>query len=304
MNPKSVRTFRQTCAFRLATTLAIAGLLLKTAGASEGEVTTVLSSRSGAYIEALAGVQETVGTALRVVDLSRGDSIPEHAKVIIAIGGRAAIHDYPRNVALVYCVAPTLILKSDPHNAPRIKVYVSPAPRLLMPRLKSLQPSLVRLGFIYINPAYERYIAEMRREEAGTGIQVDPKQVRSIEQMPDQLRAIKGQVDALWLPPDPALITPQSFELLRLFSLGNSIPLYVPMEGLAEKGATAAVGVSFRDMGRKAGVLAAQLLSGSIVESNIYYGDHVSVVINAEAAAQLGLKIPAGALNDADRVIR
>jgi ABC-type uncharacterized transport system substrate-binding protein len=73
---------------------------------------------------------------------------------------------------------------------------------------------------------------------------------------------------------------------------------------LADKGAAASVSVSYREMGRKAGALAAQALSGSSDQPGAVYGDHLLVTINAVSAAQSGLSIQNDILNKADRVIR
>ena len=91
---------------------------------------------------------------------------------------------------------------------------------------------------------------------------------------------------------------------MRQFALDNNIPLYVSIDGLADKGAAASVSVSFREMGRKAGVLAAQALAGSADQPGAAYGDQVLVTINAASAAQSGLSIPSEVLNKADRVIQ
>jgi hypothetical protein len=270
----------------------------------EGTVV-VLSSESGPYAEALAGFRESFVRPFSTSVLSKGAlEIPKATRLIVAIGGKAALHRYDiRNVLFVYCVAPGVYVDPAQHSGPGGKVYVSPAPRLLLQKLLEFQPGLRRLGALWVGESVDSYGLALKQQAAAQGVQVRADHMASIDELPDKLRALKGHIDALWLPPDPLLITPQSFSVMRQFALDNSIPLYVSIDGLADKGAAASVSVSFREMGRKAGALASQLLSGTIDPSGAAYGDHVLVTINAESARQSGLSISGDVLRKADRVI-
>ena len=223
---------------------------------------------------------------------------------IIAIGGKAALYPYEaRNTPLIYCLAPGVYVDPVEHPGPQIQVYVSPPPRMLLHKLQEVQPGLRRLGALWVGDSSVSYGPTLARVGESMGVTVLQDRLRSLEELPDHLRAMKGRVDALWIPPDPLLITPQSFNMMRQFALDNNIPLYVSIDGLADKGAAAAVSVSFREMGRKASLLAAQVLSGSAGQTFSVYGDHVTLTINAPFAAQSGLSIPADVLKRADRVI-
>jgi len=82
------------------------------------EVVAVLSSDSGPYLEALAGVRETIGQPVSVVHLAKGEKTPR-ANVVIAIGGKAAVSTYPADATLIYCVAPALWSGLTSTRAPR-----------------------------------------------------------------------------------------------------------------------------------------------------------------------------------------
>jgi ABC-type uncharacterized transport system substrate-binding protein len=268
-------------------------------------VAVVLSSESGPYEEALAGFRESFLEPFTTFVLSKGNpDFPESTRLIVAIGGKAALHPYEtRDVPLIYCVAPGVYVKPNQHPGRRIKVFATPQSRPLLEKLQELQPGLRRLGSFGIAETSFDYNAELGAEGRQMGVTLLSERLKSVDELPDRLRALKGHVDAIWIPPDPLLITPQSFSVMRQFALDNAIPLYVSIDGLAEKGASASVSVSYREMGRKAGVLAAQALSGSTEEPDVAYGDHVLVTINAGSVAQSGHSIPAEVLKKADRVI-
>src|SRR4051794_33372488 len=74
----------------------------------------IVSSKLRPYQEALEGVQEVIGQPIEVIDLSeRKFQIPDGSRVIIAIGGEAALQDYPRDIPLVYLVSPGILLDAS-----------------------------------------------------------------------------------------------------------------------------------------------------------------------------------------------
>ncbi len=77
------------------------------------------------------------------------------------------------------------------------------------------------------------------------------------------MRSLTPKPDALWLAPDPGLITPASFQTIKQFSWDNAIPFYAPTAGLAAAGAAAAVSISSPGLGHRRAELSRQALSGS-----------------------------------------
>jgi ABC-type uncharacterized transport system substrate-binding protein len=286
--------------------LAFLGGWLQLAYAQPPEVVVVLSSESGPYEEALSGFHESFGQPFTTFVLSKGDPvIPKSTRLIVTIGGKAAVHPYKAgNIPLVDCVAPGIYVNREEHPGPQFNVYVSPPPGVLLEKLRELQPNLRRLGSFWVGESFVHYGGALKQNGERMGLNVLEEHLNSLDELPDFLRSMKSRVDAIWIPPDPLLITPQSFGVMRQFALDNLIPLYVSIDGLTEKGAAAAVSVSFREMGRKAGVLAAQVLSGEADTPGSAYGDRVFLTINTSAAAQSGLSIPAEVLKKADRVIQ
>src|SRR5207249_9943195 len=114
---------------------------------------------------------------------------------------------------------------------------------------KQLQPALKRLAVVWAGESIQDYIDQKNDIADRLGVEMVSDRVRNSDDLPDHLRALKGKVDAVWLPPDAAMVTPKNFATIKEFSLANGIPFYVPSEGLVAQGAAVSVSASFTDIG-------------------------------------------------------
>ena len=270
---------------------------------AEEPVAVVLSSDAQPYAEALSGFKEKWGRDVPVQTLSDDNiRLPEQAKIIVTFGGRAAMRSYASRTTLIYGLAPALYLDREKHSGPLAMVSVATAPKFLAAKLKEIQPSLRRLGVLWVtsNPSVEDYCDGLERAAQGFAVRMD--HLSTPDELPAHLRALSGQVDALWLLPDPALITPSAFEVAKQFGRANSVPLYVPMDGLVEKGAVASIAPDFREMGRAAAQLAIAAAAGGAALGDMF-PEKSFVTLNLTAAAQAGLKIPGPVIKNANRVV-
>jgi hypothetical protein len=288
------------------TGLVLVGIWLPGSPAVAQDVVAVLSSDSSAYREALAGFEEGYGHPVLTFTLSKGDiHIPSSTKVVIAFGGKAAIHSYPADTTIVYCLTPALWVGPEQHAGLRIRIFVAPQPESLISGLKEIQPGLKQLGIFEMSsiPSKISYFDDFGRAAKAGGLQVRIEYLDRLEDLPDRLRLLKQKVNAIWLPPNPLLITPGSFAIIKEFGSSNNVPFYAPMENLVDKGATAFIGYSFREMGRKAAQVTTRVLAGDLNENVKIYPEKIRMVLNLTAAAQAGLTIPPGVVKKADRVV-
>ncbi|MDD2805843.1 MAG: hypothetical protein PHV33_09830 [Elusimicrobiales bacterium] len=250
-----------------------------------GEVAAVLSRSSGHYMEAFRAFSKAYNGTIDVYDLSKGEA-PSEAAVVVAFGGRAATYDrYPRTAALVYCMAPGV----DRQGGRRVDMV--PEASAALKAMLALQPGLKRLALLWSSQVYAGYAGLAKEAGRGAGVELVLSPVESGDKLPAVLRRLTGAADAIWLLPDPALVTEENFTMLRDFSRGGRLPLYVPTEGLARSGGTAAIYAGFGDMGRAAAEAVSGAAAGPVV-----YPDKASVYVNREEAARLGLKdVPGGA---------
>jgi ABC-type uncharacterized transport system substrate-binding protein len=268
------------------------------------DVVAVLSSNLKPYQETLAGLQQALGYPVSVLYLSdHKPSIPAGTQVVVAIGGEAALQNYPRDIPLIYCVAPGIVLPANERKAPTTKIYMTPSGSVVLNEIKALQPHLKSLGIIGLAERRDAFDVELQEAGKALGIQVWVEKMKTPNELPDHLRSLRPHIDALWIPPDPRLITRQNFSLIKEFCLANRIAFYVPTIELADQGATASVAASFDDMGRTAGLMVKALMKGQAQSAKVYPAQP-RIAINLKAAADIGLEISSGQIEKADKVAR
>jgi ABC transporter substrate binding protein len=274
---------------------------------SAQDVVAVLSSDSPAYQEALSGFEEGYGHPVPTFTLSKGDvRLPDSPKVVVAFGGKAASHPYPADTTLVYCLTPMFWIGPEQPAAHRIRVNVATPIEALVPKLKEIQPGLKRLAVLVVTRSAinDDYQQKFIRLAHANGFEARIEYLSQANDLPDRLRALAGNIDAIWMPPDPLLVTPATFAIANEFGRFNNVPLYVPGDSLVDKGATASFVSSFRENGRTAGRIAIKVMAGALGDDvKAVYPDRYELTLNLTAAAQSGLTIPPDVVKKADRVI-
>ncbi|MBI1823134.1 MAG: hypothetical protein HY200_02780 [Nitrospirae bacterium] len=266
------------------------------------EIIAVLSSDLGPYHEAFEGFQEGFGQSVRSYNLS-GDKfkIDNDTKLVVAFGGKAVLFPYPEHTNLIFCLAPGTEVSSKDRIGLSIAVRMLPAENAIVLKLKEIQPSMKKLAIFWVSNSLESRVEKMRQAALSAGVEVISEKLNKTEEIPDRLRSIYSLIDAIWLMPDPLLISSQSFKVLKEFSWSNKVPLYTPSSGLVEQGATASIATPFHEIGRIAGVAAHQLLNGGLNLSEIY-PEKMQVTINIKAVNTLGLKISENVLQKSEKV--
>ena len=268
-------------------------------------IAAVLSSDLGPYREALEGFQETVGQPIVVILAgSNTPHVVRDARIVVAFGGKAAMLGYPDDAALVYCMAPGMDLRPSQRNAPTLKIELLPHPGTVLLGLRIVQPSLKRLAVVWSSDGSGPYVREMQVMARQFGIEFMNERLKDGDDLPNVLRSFASRkVDALWLPPDPVLITPENFAMIRSFATANRIPFYAPTQGLVELGAVAAISASFRSIGRSAGRIT-RLAQGGRIPDGHFYPDSSDLSINVNAAAACGLRLSPEALRAARKTFQ
>lgn len=283
--------------------LAVAALLAAGSGARAQEAVAVLSASAGSYQAAYDGFAEGFGRSVPSFRLpGETPATGSDTRVVVAFGSDAAVRRYPDHATLVVCLAPGLP-GSDVHGGPFVLLDMKPPAEDLLGKLRVLQPRLARLGVLWNSDDTRAYLKTLKRAAPALGVQVTELHVADPADVPDVLRAQVGKLDALWLAPDPRLVTPQTFQTVKQFSWDNAIPFYAPTSGLAAAGAAAAVSVGPRELGRQAAALAKRALAGESLP-RIVYPEHAELIVNLKSAEKAGLQVDAAALGPGAQVIK
>ena len=267
------------------------------------KIVVVMSSQLGPYQEALSGVQAELGKDVAVFNLAdNAQEIPVDSRTVIAIGGKAALHPYPVGTRIVYCLAPGLELpRRSKSGATYVEVEVSPTLQSMVRRFKDIQPSLKRLGVLWISNSMHEFLEESDAIRATLGVEIVPAHIRGADDLPEALRRLQGKVDALWLAPDPPLISLEILSTIKGFSWTNHVPFYVPSDGLAANGALAAVSSSFGDMGRTAAKVAQSIIAGKSYGETIF-PDISKTTFNLGTANELHMSVDQRLVGKGDQV--
>lgn len=260
--------------------------------ASAAEPTAVLSSGSAHYRQALEGFIEAWGSTGPVVGAGR--ALPADARAFAAIGSEAAARAWPQDAVVVAVMAPSVA--DDPADGVT-RVSLLADPEVIVARMRALVPGLQVARVFWASASARGDSEELIAAGERHGLVFLSERVDPPSRLPEHLRSLTGKAGALWLMPDPALVNEKNFSVLREYAAAERIPLLAPTEGLAERGATATIAASFRDMGRAAAAsLRARLAGGAAPE--VSYSKRVSVTVNGPAARAAGLS-----LGSADKVL-
>lgn len=153
-------------------------------------------------------------------------------------------------------------------------------------------PNVKNIGLLY-DPVRTGHFAE-RAQHAATeiGIKLIANRIDRPMDVPLTVNGMKGKIDLFWMLPDLTVITPETVEFLLLFSLENEIPVLAFSEKYVELGALMSIGIDAFDIGRQAGEMAQEILSGRDVKRVQPVDARKSVIsINMKIAEKLGIVI-------------
>lgn len=278
------------------------GALLALAAAplrAADEVAVVLSAPGGAYLEAFSAFQAAYGSEVPYFDASAAKpSLPEGVTTVVTLGNRAATLDYPAGVNLINAMAPGFFSRPRPGGGRVVKISMVPEFRLLLAKLRQIQPSLARLAIFWSAPGFAPFVVPMQEAGTAAGIKVVAFKVTDPATVPSLLRKTLGETDAFWLPPDPLLISPETLLIFTEFSLGNGVPMYTTTKGMVRDGACASVGISFAESGAAAGMAAKALRAGEQIP-DIVFPPKLEITLNASSARRCGLRFSQEVLREA-----
>ena len=268
-------------------------------GAAPENTVAVLSMNSGAYLEAFSAFQAAYGGEVAYYDLSsQKPELDKATKLLLTFGGKAANYPYPGGINIIYCLAPGLLLKPSAREARSVSIALVPDLSATFSKIKAIQPGLKRLHVFWASSGYSHYEQAVKDAGARSSIQVTTFRLEGPASLPAALRRALGEADAIWLPPDPLIVTRENLLILREFSWENRFPFYGSTKSMTREGAVASFGISFAEMGKAAARAAKTLNNGGPLPETVF-PEKTETTLNAAAAAKLGLEFPRSVLDEA-----
>jgi hypothetical protein len=256
--------------------LLAAALGLLAGAVRAGEIVVVMpESPSAPYNEALQGVCDALGVCPPVLAAGEDVEIPADARVVIALGGRAARLSYPARTVLVTALSPGYEARPRRAAGPVVRVRMTLSPDAFVRRLLALKPEAKTAALLWSEPASGRFAAAVRTAGVPLGVTVTPVKVADTALVPALLRSLPP-TDALWLAPDSALVNPTTFAAAGEYARHAGTTFFAPAPALAAEGAVAGLAPDFHSSGLRAGTAARDALAGMPVAEDAFPSPELS----------------------------
>jgi putative ABC transport system substrate-binding protein len=222
--------------------------------------------------------------------------------VVVAIGLRAAIFARDRlpRTPLVFCVVPNF--ERHELTAGWITGVSNDVPPLTeLTALRAAAPDVRRVGLLYGRDRGPGPLRQARAAAAAAGLTLIEAPLADLSELPGRARDLVARVDALWMPPDPTLATPEAFRFLLELSLQARKPLLVFSEALVRAGALVAVFPDYEWVGARAADGVRRIQAGERAgDIPVVPLRQTRVILNQSTARALGRDLPPTALHGAE----
>ena len=269
------------------------------------DIAILQSSNIEAYHEAVAGLKATglIGAIYTEYDaqgdLELGKKLARkvresNASLVVAVGLKAALAAKAEIVdtPIVYM----MILDPLKHQLTTANMTGTllevPIDRQLK-IMRAFLPTLHRLGMIYDPAKTSSRVKNAVQQAATSNFQLKNLPVESDKDVPQQLRALLSDVEALWLMPDSTVLTNESVQFILESALARQRPVIGFSPQLTRLGALLSMSINYGDVGRETGLLAKRILDRELpLPLNPMPVERLKITVNLKTAKFLGITFP------------
>ena len=167
-----------------------------------------------------------------------------------------------------------------------------------------ITPSVKTLGVVY-NPGEANSVVLvelLKREAPARGITVrEVAAPRSADVLP-AAQSLVGNVDAVYVPTDNTVVT--ALEAIVKIGVQNRLPVYAGDTDSVPRGALAALGFNYADVGRQTGRIVLEVLGGKKPGEIAVQGVEITELhLNLGSAQAMGVTMPDAVVKRAKKVI-
>lgn len=170
--------------------------------------------------------------------------------------------------------------------------------------IKEISPDAKSIGFLY-NTAETNSVsilAALKEEAAKNGMEVVESVATKSAEVQGAARALVGRADVFYIPTDNTIVS--AFEAAVGVAEEAKLPLYAGDTASVERGAVAALGFNYFDVGKQTGAIVVRVLKGEAPgDIPVTVAAGTDLVINKGAAEKMGVTFPEAILSRATRVI-
>jgi putative ABC transport system substrate-binding protein len=170
--------------------------------------------------------------------------------------------------------------------------------------LKEILPSIKTVGFLYNSGEANSVstLAVFKAEAEKAGITVVESAATKTAEVQGATRALVGKVDAVYVPTDNTIIS--ALESAVGVAVESKMPLFTADTDSVSRGAIAALGFNYYDVGKQTGEIVVRVLKGEAVgDIPTTVAKGTDLVVNKGAAAKMGVTLPEAVVARATKVI-
>jgi len=251
--------------------------------------------------------QGNPGTAAQIARQFVG----EEPSVIVPIStpSAQAVVSATRDIPVVFTAV------SDPVGAQLVKDVAKPGRNVTglsdmspvaehIKLIKEISPNAKSIGFLY-NTAETNSVsilAALKEEATKNDMTIVESVATKSAEVQGAARGLVGRADVFYIPTDNTIVS--AFEAAVGVAEEAKVPLYAADTGSVDRGAVAALGFNYFDVGKQTGAIVARILKGEApgdIPVNVAAG--TDLVINKGAATRMGVTLPEAIVSRATRTV-
>lgn len=205
---------------------------------------------------------------------------------------------------------------TDPLAAGLVDTYEKPGRNLTgssdmtpidkhMALIRRIVPGVKKIGVIY-NGGEANSIAQVevvKGEATKAGLDVVEATAAQSSAVIDAARSLVGKVDAIYVPTDSTVVS--AIEAVVRIGQDADLPVIAADTSSVERGAIAALGFDYFDIGHAAGEEAVAILKGADPATlPVRFVDKLDLYVNPASAEKMGVTLPDDLLAEATKVVK
>jgi len=225
--------------------------------------------------------------------------------VIYCIGARAylAAHKLAKNSSIVF--SSTLNWKRLPINKNTYGVANELPTGMQLMIYRYFFPTINKIGVVYSESFNKEWLKAAIKAANDIGVEIIGEPVRKPEDVGGALSRLLPKVDALWITPDPVVLS-STQAILQIFSQSNTLkkPVFAYNEVYARFGAVLVISADLATIGRQAAEVATKILENKKIPSKIQNPAGSYITLNMIKVEKYGLDINLEAMDSVNRLIQ
>ncbi len=170
--------------------------------------------------------------------------------------------------------------------------------------IREITPDVKRLGVLY-NPGEANSVSSvdaLKTAASAAGIEVIEAPANKSADVQAAARSLIGKVDAIYVPTDNTIVS--AFESAVGVANEAKLPLYAGDTDSVARGALAAVGFNYFDVGVQTAALVDQVLKGQNPGTiPVVFASGTDLQVNKKTADAIGVMLPQAVLDRASKVV-